>query len=1392
MSSRHELPSLPNNTDPPHAWIREQSSLEPFLRSSSPNARPVSSSASNIISLYASTDGDRNSQLISSESNQSNELPYLRSSVSAQTSIDSQGADNRKNTTARPLPKIPSTPSRENNAGPPDLPARPSLPYTPDPGPSMPSDPSMDASRFYKPYDYDPNALRFYGSNRHASLGNTSETPSLEATSSAFSHRFPQTPPATASQSYSPYNKNMYERNLSESHLGSTKESDRAQSSQAHAVEELAIHLSHQSMVEHSGDPAAVNRSRSIVGKTLIGPGSFEKEAYPLPLPTPPVPDKGHHVSGTQQSDSFDALDPHARRSGSLLSPIPLTPDPSASYVGHESAYEDDSNLSMLSGVAILLRDAVPRGIQVKGSVSYPHSFTGRDVVSTLQALIPRETLAWAASHDDSLLDSVSERAIVLRIAKSLKSQLFFHEVDWGMGELQDGVEDVYMFLEDSLGNNHGGADDFDVELSKAARGSIVKKGLKTHANDIDDLPTGIFTPITPCYSPLCGRPGAPAGSKCFSPSCPRSRAGMSTGLSISSMLPEITSGGVVPGSSHNAVAWADTVPKSLLETLPKSEIKRQNAILELIQKEEEFLNDLELLDTFFLAGLLSPRSELGMNAPLLGEHDSDSFVREVFSNHRELTGHIHSLVERLHVRQREDGHVIQHIGDIYLNAALEWGGAFEVNMTSFPLAKYRLAREASKNPRVHDFLEQCRRDPKSHRLPMDHFLQRATTRLPRYNLHFKSILHDTDQNNVDCQSLSRAIELVDEQCKAIQKGVAAAEVKVKIREYAYNLVTKRNKIGIHMDLLNPERQLVHQGRVYRKPDFTDFEWQDLLCVLFDNYLVVTKTKKREEGTETISRFVLEKRPVAVEMIQMIGFHDAPVSRSIGLSNFHLRSDRENRDLYPFTIGHVGGKMEPLTLYVPSKAARDEWKSKIEEAVGLRVAMQEANKVFDTLPLSSDRFALPVSGSVDAEKAPAGMDPTDFHGMVTCVVPFQMRDGRCLIAVGCADGVWIGLRHDPKSLRKVLHVTQVTQVAVLEEFGIFVVLANRVLLSYSIDVLVPNANSPNNPRRGQKINERRDVSFFSVGKVKDRTLLVYMKRKPNESVFHALEPIAVHGTSEADRGGSSGGGGLFSKFSKDSKGSEWFRVYKTFFIPSEAYAMQFLRSKLCIVCARGFEILDLDSLFPGTIPDFSQSNREDARIYSLSRRVEMSRPLAMFKTQEGDFLLCYDTFACFVDRRGVPIRLEHIIEWEGTPHSIAFREPFVIAFDHRFIEVRDCASGQLVQLLRASDLRNVTYTSSTVVEVDEAIILVQRIPQQQRSGGRRTHDYQLIFELVANSPYSHAVSPFHSAVSNPSSPERAYHSPPSTLNRHGTSATTHTTTSNTSSQGANGGRLGWI
>ena len=51
---------------------------------------------------------------------------------------------------------------------------------------------------------------------------------------------------------------------------------------------------------------------------------------------------------------------------------------------------EDESafvNFALLSHLAVRLRDRVPRGTHVKGSIPYPRAFTGKDVVVSVMEL---------------------------------------------------------------------------------------------------------------------------------------------------------------------------------------------------------------------------------------------------------------------------------------------------------------------------------------------------------------------------------------------------------------------------------------------------------------------------------------------------------------------------------------------------------------------------------------------------------------------------------------------------------------------------------------------------------------------------------------------------------------------------------------------------------------------------------------------------------------------------------------------------------------------------------------------------------------------------------------------------------------------------------------------
>ena len=86
-----------------------------------------------------------------------------------------------------------------------------------------------------------------------------------------------------------------------------------------------------------------------------------------------------------------------------------------------------------------------------------------------------------------------------------------------------------------------------------------------------------------------------------------------------------------------------------------------------------------------------------------------------------------------------------------------------------------------------------------------------------------------------------------------------------------------------------------------------------------------------------------------------------------------------------------------------------------------------------------------------------------------------------------------------------------TNIAVLEEFGIFLVLQDKVcsvfqfvmkladhdqcLLAYHLEALVPSVASPQVRAAPQRLSPGKDIVSFTVGQLSGRTLVLYMKRK---------------------------------------------------------------------------------------------------------------------------------------------------------------------------------------------------------------------------------------------------------------------------------------------------------
>lgn len=106
-------------------------------------------------------------------------------------------------------------------------------------------------------------------------------------------------------------------------------------------------------------------------------------------------------------------------------------------------------------------------------------------------------------------------------------------------------------------------------------------------------------------------------------------------------------------------------------------------------------------------------------------------------------------------------------------------------------------------------------------------------------------------------------------------------------------------------------------------------------------------------------------KPIPLDLLTLANFTDAPQQRGTGLLRGLRGSERhaeggmpgpmpaannpetpiDSRTVFPCTIHHNGRLGGLYTLYAESAQARLEWKNKLEEALALRKAVTENNKV---------------------------------------------------------------------------------------------------------------------------------------------------------------------------------------------------------------------------------------------------------------------------------------------------------------------------------------------------------------------------------------------------------------------------------------------------------------
>ncbi|KAK4698467.1 RHO1 GDP-GTP exchange protein 1/2, partial [Phenoliferia sp. Uapishka_3] len=564
-----------------------------------------------------------------------------------------------------------------------------------------------------------------------------------------------------------------------------------------------------------------------------------------------------------------------------------------------------------------------------------------------------------------------------------------------------------------------------------------------------------------------------------------------------------------------------------------------------------------------------------------------------------EIREHSRRLVEALKTRQAKNP-VVSGIGDILLEAALDWGKEYYEYLTGFPMAHALFAEEEGKNPR------------------------------------FKEHVMTTD---------------------------------------------------FDLDLLNEARRHVVSSKIVNKSSTATAidAWSEGFWILFDHYLVMSKMAR---GESTAQKYVIPRRgtiPLELLQIRPSSFTDPPIARSRG---FHIGTQRSTSDgqpgaysgsnasqdslLYPIHLNRIGREEGTFTFYVESDSLRKSWSKKLQEAVDLHAQAQKASQVVSLETLSDQTFG---GTSTIGSLVPSAPAESQF-GNPTCSAPLTTADGQNLVVAGCAQGLFIGFRGKPRTMRQVVHLAGITQCAILPEFGFILVVAQKVLIAYSLEALVPSGGRTDQASKTpQRLSGSKDVLFMRVGKVGDvdpRTLVIYVKKSGvKESVFKALEPVST-----TDRTKAAGKHGFLGMGA--SKNPEWFRTYKV-------YSFRFLRSKLAIVCAKGVEIMNLESLRTMSVPDFSHQRDEYSQ--KLAKRCDDHRTLGMFRLQDNLFLLVYNAFCFHVDKHGEPLlRPVGVIEWESRPEQVAFQSPFIYAVSSKMIEIRNAFTGRLAQVITGREI----------------------------------------------------------------------------------------------------------
>lgn len=918
--------------------------------------------------------------------------------------------------------------------------------------------------------------------------------------------------------------------------------------------------------------------------------------------------------------------------------------------LAHKHSHKPAIYPAILSRVAKAFKESLVLGINMKDGLEYHDSFTGKEAVDAICHII-----------------RTNDRNLALLLGRSLDAQKFYHDVTYNH-RLRDSPNEVYTFSrifsemeffpDDSnnlgTGNNSlrgsfvGNPSNttnapYPVSQLPGVPGSPAEgsTGSFTNLNRLNEKDSqeltgvnGVFTILTDCYSPTCNR-----NRLCYSIACPRrleqqARLNMKPRGGLKRAVSRLS----LHDTEKVKTLWHETVDKSVLDKLEKHEKMRQELIYELIYTERDYVKDLEFMTDFYIMPLRNPANNI------IPEREREAFIRTVFGGVSDLLRLARNLSEALTARQQQQKPVVECIGDVIL----QYIGGFEPFIKysgNKVFASFEHERQQQVNMKYARFLEAIEKKPESRKQDLSSFLIKGVQRPARYQLLIAGILKNTKETSPDYKNLLKAKEEIEKVLVEInvQTGESTDRHKIMV---LHRLLGKQTLEERYNFKLNYNNRIIYQVTLNRKRDNEKID-----VYLFEHALLMVKHKvqnKREVHK------VFEK-PMYLPLLFINSGYESPTFKTILqyrhdcsiVSDTGSKRRLETSPYNPVSSSQqklqvnflgLGNNPVHVSLFADDVTNQNQLLLQVQQQ---QLKLISKHDIFSLCKYETRRFT--------------------GNNRINCGVPCY---GGKKLLYGTDGGVWVStvrsisatsnerICSDPTM---VISKPYVTQMEVLVEYSKILVLSDKTLYEFDLSC-TDSLDHAKNTRSGKVILSH--VSSFKTGVCEGR-LLVCAVKSGNTRAISIVEPA--------------------NPFDKNKNKYKRMDVREVSF-SSEPVSISFLKTKLCIGCTKGFEILSLEGGEKEPILDEADPSLD------FATQRESVTPLAIHRLDKN-FLLSYSEFSFLINKNGWRTKHDWGIFWEGSPQNIALFYPYLLAFDPGFIEIRDLESCSLIRALVGENIR---------------------------------------------------------------------------------------------------------